>query len=274
MNTIFWKLLCGLMFVVIACRPVRKVQVIKEAISKKDTAFAIVIKSTPPVDTFMLIKDMLQKVGKRKIDFNTFSAKVKLEYVGQETSHNATAYIKMRKDSIILIQLLGPLGIVGLQAKITKDSIFIINKIDKYVQKRSIEYVQDVTQIPFDFYTIQDLIIGNPIFINNNVVSYKPINDQLMVLMVDSLFKNLVTLDTSSYQPIHSKLDDVDLQRNRTCDITYANYQTNNNISFSTNRNISVAEKTKLDVYLDFKQYSFNEPLNFVFVLPKNYKQK
>ncbi len=259
---------------IVACRPVRKVQVIKEAISTKDTTVSIVIKSTPTVDTVALIQEMLQKVGKRKIDFNTFSAKVKLEYVGQEESHNATAYIKMRKDSIILIQIIGPLGIVGLQAKITKDSIFIVNKIDKYVQKRSIGYVQDVTQIPFDFSTIQDLIIGNPIFINNNVVSYRPSKEKLLVLMVDSLFKNLVTLDTASYQPVHSKLDDVDLQRNRTCDITYANYENNNNISFSTNRSISVAEKTKLDIYLDFKQYSFNEPLNFVFVLPKNYKQK
>ena len=259
---------------ILACRPAKKVQVIKQAISKKDTSQTIVIKESPQIDTVALINSMLEKVNKRKIDFNTFSAKIKVEYIGQETSQSATAYLKMRKDSIIVINVVGPLGIVGLQAKISTDSIIIINKIDKYVQRRSISYVKEVTQIPFDYSTLQDLIIGNPIFINNNVVSYKATKNQLLVLMIGNLFKNLITLDTLDLKPLHCKLDDVDIQRNRTCDITYSNYQASNAVQFSTYRSISVAEKNKLDVYLDFKQYSFNEPLNYSFSIPKNYKQK
>ncbi len=263
-----------LILIAFSCRPVKRVQTIKQAFSRKDTMQTIVIKETPKVDTQTLIADMLDKVNRNKIDFNTFSAKIKVQYVGQETDQNAIAYLKMRKDSIILIQLVGPLGIVGLQAKITKDSVILVNKIDKYVQSRSIDYITDVTDIPFDFNTLQDLIIGNPIFISKNVVSYKSANNQLLVLMIGGFFKNLITLETSDYKPLHSKLDDVDAQRNRTCDITYNNYETKGNNHFSTNRSISVSEKFKLDVYLDFKQYSFNDPLNFSFTIPKNYKHK
>ena len=257
-----------------SCKPVKKVQTIKQAFSIKDTIQTVVIKETPKVDTQALINDMLDKVNRNNIGFNTFSAKIKVKYVGQETDQNATAYLKMRKDSIILIQLVGPLGIVGLQAKITKDSVILVNKIDKYVQRRSIDYVTDVTDIPFDYTTLQDLIIGNPIFISKNVVSYKSSNTQLLVLMIGGFFKNLITLETSDYKPLHSKLDDVDAQRNRTCDITYSNYETKGDYHFATNRSISVSEKFKLDIYLDFKQYSFNEPLNFSFTIPKNYKLK
>lgn len=263
-----------LILVVFSCKPVKKVQTIKQAFSVKDTIQTVVIKETPKVDTQALITDMLDKVNRNKIDFNTFSAKIKVQYVGQETDQNATAYLKMRKDSVILIQLVGPLGIVGLQAKITKDSVVLVNKIDKYVQSRSIDYVTDVTGIPFDFTTLQDLIIGNPIFISKNVVSYKSSNNQLLVLMIGGFFKNLITLETSDYKPLHSKLDDVDAQRNRTCDITYSNYETKGDFHFATYRSVSVSEKFKLDVYLDFKQYSFNDPLNFSFIIPKNYKRK
>ncbi|MFP5039780.1 DUF4292 domain-containing protein [Parasediminibacterium sp. JCM 36343] len=263
-----------LSILVFSCKPVKKVQTLNNAISKKDTVQTVIIKEAPKVDTLALINDMLDKVNKRKIDFTTFNAKIKVDYQGQETSQGATAYVKMKKDSIILIQVVGPLGIVGLQAKITIDSVIVVNKIDKYVQRRSISYINEVTQIPFDFYTLQDLLIGNPIFVTTNVVSYKPSNDHLLVLMIGTFFKNLLTLDNTDYKLLHSKMDDVDIQRNRTCDITYSNYEAKGNLQFATYRSVSVAEKYKLDINLDFKQYSFNEPLNYTFNIPKNYKAR
>jgi hypothetical protein len=56
--------------------------------------------------------------------------------------------------------------------------------------------------------------------------------------------------------------------------INYSDYETNKGVKFSTNRSISVTEKTKLDVKLNFKQYAFNETLSYPFSVPKNYKRK
>jgi hypothetical protein len=70
--------------------------------------------------------------------------------------------------------------------------------------------------------------------------------------MVGDMYKHLVTLDNVDYRILHSKLDDVDMQRNRTCDITFSNYQTIDNFLFATFRQISVAEKSRLDIFLDF----------------------
>lgn len=257
-----------------SCKPVKKVMVIKEALKSKDTTQTVKLSELPKVDSQLLIRDLMAKVVQNKIDYNSFSAKVKLEYYGKDENQSATAYVKMKKDSIILLQIVGPLGIVGLTAKVTPDSIVLVNKIDKYVQRRSLAYVNESTNIPFDFKTLQDLIIGNPLFLNDHVVSFKTDKDKLLVLLVDEKFKNLITLDTVGYKPVHNKLDDADPLRNRTLDMSYGNYSNNGNIKFSTYRSISVAEKTKLDVYLDFKQYSFNEPLNFSFNIPKSYKSR
>jgi hypothetical protein len=266
-----------LALIVFSCKTVKKTQTIQEAITKKDTAQTIVIKESPKVDSAAIVKDILSKVVRSKIDFNTFNAKIKVDYEGPEKSDNYTAYLSMKKDSIILIKIKGSfLGIsaVGLEAKIRRDSVTVVQLVgQKSVTHRSISYLQEMTQIPFDFATLQDLLIGNPVFIDNNVVSYKASANQLLVLMVGGLFKHLLTLDNTAYHIQHSKLDDVDLQRNRTGDITFSEYRPMGPYQFATYRKISVAEKSKLDISLDFKEYSLNEPLKYNFDIPKNYKR-
>ena len=88
------------------------------------------------------------------------------------------------------------------------------------------------------------------------------------------LFKHLLTLDNRDYSVQHSKLDDVDLQRNRTCDITFGSYVPMGPYRFATYRSISIAEKSKLNLYLEFKEFTLNEPLKYSFEVPKKFKRK
>lgn len=278
-NIIFFFI--GTLFVAVSCKTVKKTETIQQAITKKDTAQTIVIKEAPKVDSAAIVKDILGKVLRHKIDFNTFNAKIKVDYEGPEEKDKYTAYVSIKKDSIILIKITGSfLGIsaVGLEAKIKKDSVIVAQLVgqQKGVTYRSISYLQEMTQIPFDFATLQDLIIGNPVFVDGNVVSYKSGASQLLVLMIGDMFKHLITLDNMSqdYKVQHSKLDDVDLQRNRTCAIAFGEYKPMGQYMFATSRRITVAEKSKLDIALDFKEYELNEPLKYNFEIPKNLKRK
>jgi hypothetical protein len=149
-----------------------------------------------------------------------------------------------------------------------------MNKIKKTIQISSIHYLETLTQTPFDFNTLQNVIIGNPVFTDGKLVSYRKAENGLQVLLIGKLFKHLLTLDPVESKVLHSKLDDVDSVRNRTCDITFGQYEKNGNINFSTFRKISVAEHSKLDVTLNFKKYTFNEPVSFPFNIPKNFKRK
>jgi hypothetical protein len=70
------------------------------------------------------------------------------------------------------------------------------------------------------------------------------------------------------------KLDDINVNRARTVDITFGDYQyTKNGIRFSTYRRITVAERSKLDIEAEFKQVEFNQPQNFSFKIPTGYKR-
>jgi hypothetical protein len=267
-----------LIVILASCKTVKKVSGIQEAINKKDTSQTVMIVEAPKIDSAAIVKSIMDKVIKSKIDFKTFNAKIKVDYTSANNSDKYTTYLSMFKDSVIYIKVIGSfLGIPGegLQVKITKDSVVLVKKVgDKYVQKRSIDFLQEATEIPFDFYTLQDILIGNPVFLDNNIVSYREGNAQLSVFMIGDIFKHLITLSNADLSVVHSKLDDVDIQRNRTCDISFVNYVNLGSYRFSTYRNIVVSEKSKLDVNLDFKEFTLNEPLKYTFEVPKNYKRK
>ena len=269
------KTIAFIIIVIVAvagCRPAKKMQHIEKAISKKDTSERVIIKPEEPIDSNVLVKNIIGNLTKQRIDFTTFTAKVKIDYEGKENSDQATAYIRMQKDSLIWISLTGALGIEGMRVLIDKDSVKLMNKLKKIVQYRSIAYLQELTEVPFDFYALQDVIVGNPVFLDSNIVSYQSTGKELLVLMVGNVFKHLITLENNNFKVLHSKLDDIDATRNRTCDITYDGYENEGNFNFSTKRKITVAEKSKLDINLDFKSFIFNKPQDYPFNIPKNYK--
>jgi len=96
----------------------------------------------------------------------------------------------------------------------------------------------------------------------------------MLLSTVGKYFKNLLTLSANNSLIQRSKLDDLDVTLNRTGDLTYSDYENKSGVFFSTNREVTVAEKTKVDIKLNFKQYEFNTELSYPFSIPKNFKTK
>jgi len=148
----------------------------------------------------------------------------------------------------------------------------MINKQDKVYTARSVAYLQEVTALPLDLHSLQQILIGNPVFLDSNIVSYSRAGNTISLLSSGVFFKNLLTLNEQG-RIDNSKLDDVDTKRSRTCNLSYTDYENKKGVLFSTKRRITVAEKSNLDIKLDFKSYEFNETLSFPFTIPKNYKR-
>lgn len=261
----------SLVVMMVACKPAKKIQTV---IAPKDTS--VVVKITDPgIDSAAVKRSILARVNSNKIKFEYFSGKVKLDFTdvkGKNT--DATAFIRIKKDSTIWLSLTGALGIEGFRILVTPDTVIIMNKLEKEISYRSVSYLQDLIKLPVDFYTLQDLIVGNPVFFPENIVSYRSVGSNLLALGIGSYFKHMLTIDTTDNRILHSKLDDVEETRNRTCDITLDDYENTQGKLFSKNREITVTEKAKLEIKLDFKQYEFDKPQSFPFNIPKNYKTK
>jgi hypothetical protein len=274
------KSAAGLNFLIIAiiftgllssCKSTKKIQA---AISKKDST-AVLITKQSELDSLTMISNLVTEIHSRQMDFKTFSAKIKVDYEDSKSKQAITAYIRMIRDSVIWVSGYATVfNIEAFRALIKKDSVIVIDKINKEVLFRSIDYLQEVSEIPFDFKTLQDLLIGNPIFFNDSVISYKETESKILLATIGEKFKHLLTLTKPGRLLTHSKLDDLNISRNRTADITYGEFENKNNINFSAYREITVSEKNKLDIQLNFKQYEFNKDLQINFNIPKNFKRR
>lgn len=272
------KYLFALIILIAAsCSTLKKVQVIQDALSKNDTTKSQLIAEIKKVDSLVIVKNILNKINLAKLDYKTMNAHIKVQYESEQNSYNFIANVSMIKDSQIFITLRADLGIIVMKALIKKDSVFIISPTSKTktLDRQPISYLQQVVKIPFTFSTIQDLMLGNPIFLDSsNFVAYKSNNNKLQLSLIGALFKNLVILSEDNSKVLHLKLDDVDFNQHRTCDITYSNHVSQGQYFFPLNRVISITAQNKLDIYLEIKEYSFNEPVKYTFTIPKPGKRK
>jgi hypothetical protein len=253
-----------------SCRSTRK---ISSVMVIKDST----VVDTNPIesDSARIVHETIARMEQKHIDFNTFSAKVKVDYRdSKDRKYDFNAFIRIRNDSVIWVSVIAALGIEAFRVLITPDSVAILDKLEKTIQYQTVDYLQQITQLPFDFQTLQDLIIGNPVFTEGDVRSFQDKGSQYTLSMIGPFFKHFMTIDKTSTNLLYSKLDDIDPARSRTANLAYDDYQPNGTWQFANLRRITLAEKTKVDVDMEFKQVEFNKQQNYPFSVPRNYKLK
>jgi len=271
---IWFKIIIGFIFsyVITGCHSTKQLQT---AINTRDTSGTI-IKNKDSSLTNIHANTALATLNNNRINFVTFSAKAKVQYEdknGKQPDFNA--FIRMQKDKVIWISISATfLGIEAFRISITPDSLVILNKLDKTIERHPFSYVENIAHIPLNFSLLQDILIGNPVYVGDSIVSFRQTESDIIIGTVGRFFKNLLNLSTANYTLKRMKLDDINLNQNRTAGLSYEGYEKNNNFNFSTFRTITVSEKTKVDIKIEFKQYEFNKDLSFPFNVPRNYKTK
>lgn len=255
-----------------SCRSTRQ---LSEALIRKDTSSPVVVINPSESDSAKMVHETIQRIQDNRIDFKTFSAKVHVDYSdSKDKKYEFNTFLRIRKDSVIWVSIIAALGIEAFRVIITPDSIRILDKLNKTIEYKSMDYMQEVAKLPINFTTLQDLLIGNPVYLDSNIVAYKKEAETISMSMLGSFFKNLVTVDAKEYLLSNSKLDDVDLVRSRSANLVYNDYGQSGKWRFSNSRIISITEKNRLDIGLDFKQVAFDGAVDFPFNIPKNYKLK
>ncbi|WP_114791644.1 DUF4292 domain-containing protein [Niabella yanshanensis] len=209
-----------------------------------------------------------------KIDFKTFSGKVDVDFDdGKGNGKSVSAKLVIKKDEAIWMSA-GLLGFEGVRALITKDSVKILNKLQKEYIASSLSYIQEKIGLPVDFATLQDLLIGNAIFVNQDNASLTREGSGYVITTQDENFKNLLTVLLPGYLPAASKLSDVDAAKNRSAELAYNNYKQVAGRNFSTSRDIRVNYKSNITIKLNFQSHDFDGEVAVPFSVPSGYKTK
>lgn len=264
-----------MIILVASCRSARK---ISTALNTKDSATVII--NPLESDSARKVLSTFDKINTNRIEFNTFTAKMKIDYDGKDKDggdrkiRGLNGVIRMQKDSVIWISLQAPIIGEVMRLKITPDTVSILDKQANTVQYRQFDYLQEVAKLPIEFSDLQDLLIGNPVFLDSNIVAYNESETTTSLTTLGKSFKNYSTFINPGLNLQRSKLDDVDVTSSRSADLTYDDYEQNETHMFSGKRKISIAYKTRTEIELEFKQPQFNTPVNFPFNVPDKYKLK
>jgi len=254
------------------CRSTRKVQT---AISNRtdSTAISRQLLEAAQADSARFIRNQYDSVRANRIRFERFSGKIDVDYEESDGRKiNLNVLVRIQRDSVIWLSLTAIFGIEGVRACITHDSVKVINKQDKSYISRPISYLQEITALRLDLSTLQDLLVGNPIFLDSTFQSYSKSGGAISLQGNSDLFRKLLTIGEKDKLISSYKLDDLNMLRPRTSYLTYGDYESKSGYWFPRRRSVQVSEKKNISIRLNYKQYGFNETLSFPFSVPKNYK--
>jgi hypothetical protein len=93
--------------------------------------------------------------------FKYLVLKSKINFKANGNSNNFTANIRIKKDSLIWLSITPGMGIEIARAVITPDSVKVINRLDNKYDAYSFSYIKQMLGIDMDYYTLQNLIVGD-----------------------------------------------------------------------------------------------------------------
>jgi hypothetical protein len=220
-------------------------------------------------------RDMLGKIRANIIAFTTFSAKLKVDFESETKQMSGiNVVIHMQKDSIIWISASMPIVGEVARAIITPDSLKAIDKFHKKQFLRATKDAKDILNIPFDFITLQNLIVGNPVYLTDSIYQVIKTPSVISFSCDSTLFTSLFNVFADDYVLQQSKVMDKDTTHKRSCELTYGEYKTQDGHKFATRRRIFVEEKNVTKINMDFNKVEFDQPVAFPFTIPASYSKE
>ncbi len=127
-----------------------------------------------------------------------------LDRDGKTTSFKAN--VRMKRDSIIWVSISPALGVEVVRMVVTPDSVKYVSKVpgDKHYYLGDFSVIADVAGVELDFRTMQDLLVGNAVFLDKQEDKYESrIQDQQYVLIskLDRKLRKVLNADEKNMVP-------------------------------------------------------------------------
>lgn len=247
---------------------------IKTDLIKSDS----LLKNKPELDSAQLLAQELlaesAPIWQKKIEFRTMAAKAKMHYEGGEKSLDFVANIRIHKDSIIWVSVTVA-GIVQVaRAIITPDSFRAVLYTEKEAYEGPISKANKILPEGINFYSLQNLLIGNPILSSTAANSATQDSENWIIRFVE---KNYI--EQVQYKRLDSTLHSNQLltQGNTNQSLTHllSNFGLVNNLNIAADRKLSIITDTStMMVEMNYSNIVIDSELTYPFSIPKNYTIK
>ncbi|MEX2588626.1 MAG: DUF4292 domain-containing protein [Chitinophagales bacterium] len=233
--------------------------------SSKDISKEIKIEKLSP-------KALQEALQQNDYDYQSFSARLKIRYKTKEKSQSFTANLRMIKDSIIWANFTSLMGIEVGRVLIQKDSVFILDRMDKVYYERHYDFIEEYLPYRLSLKQVQDILLGKFSFEIQDKAKSKIRNKQhILSFQEDDLSIEI------QIEPEHFRFQEVYLEDNlvkRSARFIFDDYVTSDSIDFSSERNIFFSGDKPLETEIKFSRIKWNEPVDFPFFVGSKYEKK
>jgi len=216
----------------------------------------------------------LQKaLGKNKVKAEWLSAKAKINYEDDFEKVKATAYIRLRKDSVLWFNV-KKAGVEAVRVQITPDSVYVINRLEKEYTIKGLDFFEKEFNLPADFDAIQTMVLGNVLYISNIKPDSEIDNDRYRMFVEKDNVRAEYWIDGLTYQL--AEMTFTDIRNDRKFNMTFGTYnplEDQQNFSYFRNLNVSGKDMNTPDLDIKLSKVEIDQPKSIKFEIPKRYKR-
>lgn len=209
--------------------------------------------------------------------FSRVEMKFNLKLTSPQQNLSVSGNMRIAYDSVIWLNVT-MMGIEGVRAKLTPDSVKLIVPIKKKYFKGDYSYLKTVFPLDVDFYTVQNLFLDrfflfpkNDVSLINNYFSASQDNNSLKLFSNDNYEKEFLVSQDITINTTNKKVEKNVLtmpSQNRDLTILYSAFTENSshllpyNIEFKTGDGLITFNYTRV-IYGKKTTYPFNIPANY-----------
>ena len=230
-------------------------------------------KDTVKAGKKMKSETLMNHLVTNQVRADWLDGKAKISYNDGNFSVSISSNIKMRKDSLIWMNA-KKLGLEVARVLITPDSIYVLNRLNREYTVKGLSSLQKDYNLPGDFATLQQVILGNPIFFFTGNMELENSSIAYHLFGKSGEKESHYYLDNPGL--LLRKMTFKDKMANRNMDLSLGEYgKTDDQQDFSYLRNVLVdsRETGKAELEIKFTKITLNQPTEMEFQIPDRYTQ-
>lgn len=251
------------------------VAIMQSCKTKREIVSATAVEAKVAEDLFIDIID-------KQFDFNTFSSKLNINLSFGAKSLSSRSNLKIVKDNSIQLSIQPLFGVEMIRVYIDKDSVIILDRMNKRYIKESINDIKKEYPVGFDFITIQSLLTNRMFVSGNSSIDYSDFKSFATNKLSDQYY-SIKSIDKKSGIEYRFDINSNDnIARTKMNEPTrkyelswnYNEFIKNNQKLFPYKMDISLSTpKRKSNIGLEFSSIIIDEVFSLEMSIPNSYSR-
>lgn len=236
---------------------------------------------------FKSARTLIRHITENEFKYDWLSGKAEVQSLVDGKEENLDIKLTMKKDSAILVSIRYILGLEVAKVLITKDSVKLVNYINKTYFKGDMNYINEILNADLDFDVVQAVLFGNSAEFHDDEARLKSVTDRqnchyilgterrrrLRKIAHGQLEprKSLqtMTLDPNNFKIIRNEFFDV--ETNRMFVASYDKFVAKDSIYAPRHVDIDIVAEKKVSLKIDYVRIEKGQPQKLSLNIPAKY---